>query len=100
MGTEEETAWRNILDGVKELEEEDGAWRTPEKEVARMSESRLNYVLGGKDDKTMTDREGDGGIGIGVRVEGDGRRWTESLPSRGGDMDRWAVYEQIKLFEY
>ena len=84
MGAEEETAWRNILDGVKELEEEDGAWRTPEKEVARMSESRLKYVLGGKDGKTMTDREGDGGIGIGVRVEGDGRRWTESLPSRGG----------------
>ena len=62
MGKEEERAWRNILNGVRVLEEEDGAWRTPEKEVSRMTESKLNHVLGykdGGDDKTMTDQEGE-----------------------------------------
>ena len=59
MGTEEERAWRN---GVRELEEEDAAWRTPEKEVSRMTASKLNHVLGYKDDggdKTLTDQEGE-----------------------------------------
>ena len=67
-----------------------------------MTESRLNHVLGyrdGEDDKTMTDQRGDGGGMIGVRDEGDGGRRTESLPSRGGDMGRWAIFEHTKLFE-
>ena len=63
MGTEEERAWRNIWNGVRELEEEDAAWRTPEKEVSRMKESKLNHVLGYKDgggDKTLANKMGVG----------------------------------------
>jgi hypothetical protein len=69
MGTEEERAWRNIWNGVRELEEEDAAWRTPEKEVSRMTECKLNHVIGYKDgggDKTLTDQKGEGGMRIGV----------------------------------
>jgi hypothetical protein len=57
-----------------------------------MKESKLNHVLGYKDgggDKTSTDQGGGGGMRIGVRDERDGRRRTESSPSRGGTGTDW-----------
>ena len=60
------------------MEEEDAAWRTPEKEVSRMRESKLNQVLG-----YNKDRGEGGGMRIGVSESGR-KRGTESMTSRGG----------------
>ena len=74
IGTEEVMAWRNLWNGVKELEEEDAAWRTPEKEVTKMRESKLNHVMGCDKDR------------------GNRKRETESLTRRGGTgADRQSV---------